>query len=72
MAINEIRKATRTEESTVHRVSSPGYSYREVPGMGTDRLDVLQQLENNLALLEDLHGRLRLVMSEVRTLIVKP
>ncbi len=71
MPFNEIRKAARTEEATVNRASSPVYSYREVPGLETERLDVLQQLENNLSLLEDLHGRLRLVMGEVRTLIVK-
>jgi len=71
MPINEIGKAARVDDTPVSRVSSPAYGYREMPGLESERLDVLQQLENNLALLEDLHGRLRLVMAEVRTLIVR-
>lgn len=31
--------------------------------------DVLQQFEANLSLLEDLHGRLQFVMSEVRVIV---
>lgn len=33
--------------------------------------DVLQQFEANLAQLEDLHGRLRYVMNEVRTIVAR-
>lgn len=33
--------------------------------------DVLQQFEANLSQLEDLHGRLRFVMNEVRTIVVR-
>lgn len=44
-------------------------SYRELPGLRHETKDVLQQLHANIALLEDLGGRLGFVMSEVRSLI---
>ncbi len=43
--------------------------YQELPGLRHETKDVLKQLQNNIALLEDLGGRLGFVMSEVRSVI---
>lgn len=51
--------------------SAKVYVYREVPGIESDRLDILEQLNANLDQLEELHGRLRFVMAEVRSILKK-
>ncbi len=47
-------------------------AYVELPGLRHETKDVLKQLEGNIALLEDLSGRLGFVLSEVRGLIRRP
>lgn len=69
MAMNEVIKPVTKKEET--NVSLSAYSYREVPGIENAHLDVLEQLHANLAQIEDLHARLRFVMTEVRGLVVK-
>ncbi len=78
---NEVRAEAATESSStaksaIARVSAAvfPYSYHEI---ATDkhvvqinpRLDVLEQLKGNIAQLEDLHGRMRFMMKEVRGLL---
>ncbi len=71
---NEMRSQENLDQtsSTFARVSASvfPYTYHEI----TDdkhvvRLDVLEQLKSNIAQLEDLHGRLRFMMGEVRGLL---
>ena len=72
MAMQELRNQIKNNESRAERATQiSNYGYREVPGLENERLDVIEQLHANLAQLEDLHGRLRFVMSEVRSIIVK-
>ncbi len=67
--MKEVMKLVSKNEEA--KVSRSTYGYREVPGLGSDRLDVIEQLHANLAQIEDLHARLRFVMSEVRTVMPK-
>lgn len=72
MARQELRNQIKNNESRVDRTTTvASYAYREVPGAENERLDVIEQLQANLAQLEDLHGRLRYVMGEVRSIVVK-
>lgn len=66
MAGNENMTTAIKEEA--RRPSVPR-GYREVPGIESDRLDVIEQLHANLSQLEDLHARLNFVMTELRTLL---
>ena len=78
---NEVRAKEAAESSSLESLASSSaiarvsaavfpYSYHEI---ATDshvvRLDVLEQLKSNIAQLEDLHGRMRFMMKEVRTLL---
>lgn len=46
------------------------YAYHEIASdRHLVRVDVLEQLKSNIAQLEDLHGRLRFMMGEVRSLL---
>lgn len=68
MAMNEILKpVSKMEEAKVSRT----YGYREVPGIEGGHLDVIEQLHANLTQIEDLHARLRFVITEVRALVPK-
>lgn len=58
----KIETNTRSNERANH-------GYHELPGLRHETKDVLKQLHNNIALLEDLGGRLGFVMSEVRSVI---
>ena len=73
---NEMRMQDKAQNSnsTFTRIDASAsvfpYTYHEI----TDdkhvvRLDVLEQLKNNIAQLEDLHGRMRFMMNEVRGLM---
>lgn len=74
-------KAQETAEtsSAIARVSAAAfpYSYHEISSdthvvqSYPVRLDVLEQLKANISQLEDLHGRMRFMMKEVRTLLKK-
>ena len=46
-------------------------AYHEIPETQAEQLDVLAQMKANLNQLEDLQGRLRFVMGEVRSAIRK-
>jgi hypothetical protein len=46
-------------------------AYHDLPGFRSDAKDVLQQLQANIALLEDKCGRLNFMMGEVRSVIRK-
>lgn len=62
-----IRANVRTKNLShemARKLEPRGYSEISAPTQ-----DVLHQFEANLAQLEDLHGRLRFVMNEVRTFI---
>jgi hypothetical protein len=69
-------KAQDNQESSaaiarVSRAQFP-FSYHEVTEEAhvvPARLDVLEQLQSNIAQLEDLHGRMRFMMKEVRGLL---
>ena len=67
--VKEVLKSTRMNEEA--NISRSAYGYREVPGLENDRLDVIEQLHANLLQIEDLHARLRFLMTEVRTVIPK-
>ncbi|MGE0764515.1 MAG: hypothetical protein AB7N80_14665 [Bdellovibrionales bacterium] len=72
MAMQELRNQIKNSETRTERAAQiSNYAYREVPGLESERLDVIEQFRANMAQLEDLHGRLRFVMSEVRSLIVR-
>jgi hypothetical protein len=72
---NEVRAKEATESSSAFaRVSAAvfPYSYHEIADDAhVVRLDVLEQLKANIAQLEDLHGRMRFMMHEVRGLLKK-
>jgi hypothetical protein len=44
-------------------------AYVDSPAMDPSSLDVLRQFQANMATLEDLNGRLRYMMSEIRSLV---
>ncbi len=71
MPRNELSSQVVREETAKENSNSTAYVYREVPGLDADRLDILEQLKANLDQLEDLHGRLRFVMAEVRGVLNK-
>lgn len=69
-ALNTINlKPVANAEPAVRPVSGERVSYRELPGLRHETKDVLQQLHANVAMIEDLTGRLSFVMTEVRSLI---
>lgn len=47
-------------------------AYRELSGLTSEPMDVVAQLRANLTQLEELHGRLGFMVSEVRSLMEKP
>lgn len=63
--------ANRTQASApVATAATEGArAYHEFPGLKHETKDVLKQLEGNIALLEDLGGRLSFVLAEVRSLM---
>lgn len=68
----ELSSQVMRDENTAETVgTNTAYVYREVPGLEPECLDVLEQLRANLNQLEDLHGRLRFVMAEVRSVLHK-
>ncbi len=78
--MNEVRspKGPEASELTASSVASSvakhaafeHYAYHEIAGdKHLVRVDVLEQLKSNIAQLEDLHGRLRFMMGEVRSLL---
>ena len=52
-------------------LKSTAQVYRDVPAIDINQLDVLEQMHAHLSQLEDLHSRLRFVMTEVRSLVAK-
>lgn len=46
-------------------------AYHELAGLSSEPLDVLSQLKVNLSQIEDLHGRLNFMVTEVSELIKK-
>ena len=46
-------------------------AYHEIPEAQSDQVDVLAQMKANLDQLEDLQGRLRFVMGEIRAVARK-
>lgn len=46
-------------------------TYEEIPGVTGSAIDVLKQFQTNLSQLEDLHGQMRFMMAEIRSLIIK-
>ena len=67
MAINEMNLQTVPSKTTKQDLGLQ-HAYVE-PGVSHPSLDVLAQFEANMATLEDLNGRLRFMMTEVRSLI---
>lgn len=59
-------------ETVVRESVRPEMAYIELPGLRHETKDVLKQLDSNIALLEDLGGRLGFVLAEVRGLIRRP
>lgn len=70
MAVNELN-VTKAFSSTPHPEMVPARSYVESSEISLASIDVLRQFQANLGTLEDLNGRLRFVMSEIRGLIRK-
>ncbi len=66
MAANENSQRVTVLASAVDRVAAP-VTYRETSSIEIEKLDVLEQLRSNLDLLEDLHGRLKFVLGEIKT-----
>lgn len=50
---------------------SPSRTYSDSPNAHATSMDVLKQFQANMATLEDLNGRLRFMMTEIRGLIRK-
>jgi hypothetical protein len=67
MAINEMNVQTTTTKSSKPELGLQ-HAYVE-PGVSHPSLDVLRQFEANMATLDDLNGRLRFMMTEIRGLI---
>lgn len=66
MAANENSQRVTVLASAVDRVAAP-VTYRETSSIEIEKLDVLEQLRSNLDMLEDLHGRLKFVLGEIKT-----
>lgn len=71
MAVNDLNlthvvpsKRSKTEVHVPH-------AYVETPNIDPTSMDVLRQFQANMATLEDLNGRLRFMMTEIRGLIRK-
>ena len=65
MAVQENRQNLERAEL----ITSPPTVYREVPLIDYSQLDMLEQMQAHLSQLEDLHGRLRFVLTEVRSVL---
>ena len=60
-----------TKEVEVREESFSREIQSDLPEAAHPKMDVISQLRANLSQVEDLHGRLRHVMTEVRTVIQK-
>ena len=81
MKIVELKTAAQGDVSTAGEVSAPTHfhsqtsevlghkAYHELADFPVVEMDALAQLQSNIALLEDLQGRLAFVMREVRYLM---
>ncbi len=71
--MNTINLHTHTNSEIPLRDSTPPVkserARHELPGLRHEPKDVLQQLQTNIALLEDQCGRLNFMLSEVRSVI---
>lgn len=79
MALHELPfKKTNLVDTQSTKAPSPSShadlsarTYEEIPGVNGSAVDVLKQFQTNLNQLEDLHGRMRFMMAEIRSLIIK-
>lgn len=69
MSLNETTLQTLATTKSQTEVKSRAYV--ESPNSNPSSMDVLNQFQANLATLEDLNGRLRFMMTEIRGLIRK-
>jgi hypothetical protein len=58
-------------ESAAPVTAKRAYGYRELPSTEAEQLDLIEQMRANLSNLEDLHGRLRFAINEIRTIVVR-
>lgn len=65
MAVQDNRQTLERAETK----SNAPIVYRDVPSIDYSQLDILEQFQTHLSQLEDLHGRLRFVMTEIRSVL---
>ena len=72
------KKTTRVSETVIYPSfqssseeisSSPQFAYHELAEIPVKEVDVLEQLEQNIASLENLQSRFQFVMKEIRYLM---
>ena len=61
-----IENTAAADSALVSGVYSSTVSYHELAEIPVQKVDVLEQLQENLLQLEDLQARLRFMMSEIR------
>lgn len=66
VAHRELERSAYFRRANLQRTAGVAVS----PGVG--QADSLQRLKNNIEQLEDLHGRLKFMMSEISVLVKKP
>lgn len=71
MSVNELTLQTVTTAKTAKQEVSRSRAYVESPSLNPSSMDVLNQFQANMATLEDINGRLRFMMTEIRGLIRK-
>lgn len=64
-----INASEQLSEGEIATVSAYRRTYQEISQHHVRELDVLERLKTNVAQLEDLHGRLKFMMSEVSYLL---
>jgi hypothetical protein len=68
LAVNELN-LTQALPSSSSKTELMKQTYREISEIDSSSVDVLQQFQANMKTLEELNGRLRFMMSEIKGLV---
>lgn len=71
MAVNELNLPNAFPQKSAKQEKAHSHAYVESPNKNPSATDVLRQFQANINTLEDLNGRLRFLMTEIRDLVRK-
>ncbi len=71
MAVNELNLPRAFPQKIAKQEKAHPHAYIETPNTNPSAMDVLRQFQANISTLEDLNGRLRFIMAEIRDLVRK-